>query len=65
MTNHPIAHREACLPWWAAISLVCAGGCAILLHRRVAAAAPSGPARRRSVSRVLLDDAASHLTTSW
>ncbi|MEU6313992.1 hypothetical protein [Streptomyces sp. NPDC047014] len=55
----------ACLPWWQALSLLCAGGCALLLVRRITAPPPSGAARRDRGPHPLRNDAATHLTTSW
>ncbi|WP_030776855.1 hypothetical protein [Streptomyces sp. NRRL F-2664] len=67
MPNPSARHREAGLPWWQALSLVCAGCLAVLLHRRITTVAPSfhHPPRRTGAARTPHNDAAAHLTTSW
>ncbi|MEV7506827.1 hypothetical protein ACIPRL_08470 [Streptomyces sp. NPDC090085] len=61
----PNSARGARLPWWTALSLLCAGCCAALLLRRIAAPPPSRAARRERGRHPLRNDAARHLTTSW
>ncbi|MFF8265718.1 hypothetical protein [Streptomyces virginiae] len=61
-SSHP---GEAGLPWWQALSLVCAGCLAVLLHRRITDHSPSRAPRRTGGGRPSHNDAAAHLTTSW
>ncbi|MFD3538429.1 hypothetical protein ACFWUQ_02880 [Streptomyces sp. NPDC058662] len=66
MTNPPPSRREARLPWWPTLSLICAGYCAVQLCRRLTDAPPSRALRRGSGGGdPVRDDAAAHLTTSW
>ncbi|WP_159040044.1 hypothetical protein [Streptomyces sp. XY533] len=65
MPNPPPHPREAGLPWWQALSLVCAGCLAVLLPRRITHPSPSRPPRRTAGGRPPHNDAAAHLTTSW
>ncbi|OLZ44599.1 hypothetical protein AVW11_34895 [Streptomyces amritsarensis] len=65
MPNPPPGRREAGLPWWQTLSLLCAGCLAVLLHRRITGPSPSQTPRRTGGGRPPHNDAAAHLTTSW